>query len=78
MIKALALGARSVMIGRPYLWALAANGQAGVENVLDIIRNGIDSTLYGLGHRSIHDLSRKDVAMPEGFTRVLGAPTASR
>lgn len=78
VIKALALGARSVMIGRPYLWALAANGQAGVENVLDIIRNGIDSTLYGLGHRSIHDLSREDVVIPEGFTRVLGAPTASR
>jgi L-lactate dehydrogenase (cytochrome)/glycolate oxidase len=38
VVKALALGARAVMIGRAYLWGLAANGQAGVENVLDILR----------------------------------------
>ncbi len=43
VVKALALGARAVMIGRAYLWGLAANGQAGVENVLDILRGGIDS-----------------------------------
>ncbi len=73
VVKAVALGARSVMIGRAYLWALAANGQAGVENVLDILRNGIDATLYGLGHASIHDLSPEDVVMPAGFTRTLGA-----
>lgn len=73
VIKAVALGARSVMIGRAYLWALAANGQAGVENVLDILRNGMDATLYGLGHSSIHDLTPHDVIMPPGFTRTLGA-----
>jgi L-lactate dehydrogenase (cytochrome)/glycolate oxidase len=73
VVKAVALGARSVMIGRAYLWALAANGQAGVENVLDILRNGIDATLYGIGHASIHDLSPEDVVMPAGFTRTLGA-----
>ena len=39
------------MIGRAYLWGLAANGQAGVENVLDILRSGIDSALLGLGKR---------------------------
>ena len=38
VVKALCLGARAVMIGRAYLWGLAANGQAGVENVLDILR----------------------------------------
>lgn len=37
VVKALALGARAVMIGRAYLWGLAAAGQAGVENVLDKI-----------------------------------------
>src|SRR5680860_1089678 len=37
VVKAVALGARSVMIGRAYLWGLAANGQAGVENVLDVL-----------------------------------------
>ena len=57
VVKAVALGARAVMIGRAYLWGLAANGQAGVENVLDILRGGIDSALLGLGHSSVHDLT---------------------
>jgi heme/flavin dehydrogenase (mycofactocin system) len=72
VVKAVALGAKAVMLGRAYLWGLAANGQAGVENVLDIIRNGIDSTLLGLGKSSIHDLTADDVLVPPGFTRRLG------
>jgi heme/flavin dehydrogenase (mycofactocin system) len=72
VVKAIALGARAVMIGRPYLWGLAANGQAGVENVLDIMRNGIDSALLGLGKSSVHDLAPDDIVMPPGFTRRLG------
>jgi pre-mycofactocin synthase len=68
VIKALALGARAVMIGRAYLWGLAANGQAGVENVLDILRGGIDSAVLGLGHASVRDLTRDDVLIPPGFT----------
>ena len=68
----LALGAKAVMIGRAYLWGLAANGQAGVENVLDILRGGIDSALLGLGRASVHDLTRDDVVVPDGFTRDLG------
>ena len=73
VVKALALGARAVMIGRPYLWGLAANGQAGVENVLDIFRNGIDSVLRGLGRKSVEELSPEDVIVPDGFRRRLGA-----
>jgi L-lactate dehydrogenase (cytochrome)/glycolate oxidase len=72
VVKAIALGARAVMIGRAYLWGLAANGQAGVENVLDILRNGIDSALLGLGKASVHDLTADDVIVPAGFTRRLG------
>jgi isopentenyl diphosphate isomerase/L-lactate dehydrogenase-like FMN-dependent dehydrogenase len=60
------------MIGRAYLWGLAANGQAGVENVLDILRNGIDSTLLALGRASVAEVSRDDVIVPPGFTRELG------
>jgi len=71
-IKALALGARAVMIGRAYLWGLAAAGQAGVENVLDILRNGADSALLGLGKASVHDLNREDILIPAGFVRSLG------
>lgn len=71
--KALALGARAVMIGRAYLWGLGANGQAGVENVLDLLRMGLDSAVLGLGHASIGELSRDDLYIPDGFERVLGA-----
>jgi heme/flavin dehydrogenase (mycofactocin system) len=73
VVKALALGARAVMIGRAYLWGLAAAGQPGVENVLDIMRNGIDSALLGLGRSSIHELAPEDLIIPPGFTRPLGA-----
>jgi len=69
VVKALALGARAVLIGRAYLWGLAANGQAGVENVLDILRGGIDSAVLGLGHAGIGELTRDDVLVPAGFTR---------
>jgi isopentenyl diphosphate isomerase/L-lactate dehydrogenase-like FMN-dependent dehydrogenase len=73
VVKALALGARAVMIGRPYVWGLAADGQAGVENVLDILRSGIDSALLGLGRASVHDLVPSDLLIPDGFSRRLGA-----
>ncbi|MDF3048684.1 MAG: putative oxidoreductase [Pseudonocardia sp.] len=76
MVKALALGARAVLIGRAYLWGLAANGQAGVENVLDVLRGGIDSALLALGHAHTGDVQRSDVLVPEGFERVLGAVPA--
>ena len=75
VVKALALGARAVMIGRAYLWGLAAGGQAGVENVLDIFRNGVDSTLLGLGRSSVHELTPDDVLIPPGFARNLGLPS---
>jgi L-lactate dehydrogenase (cytochrome)/glycolate oxidase len=77
VIKAVALGARAVMIGRAYLWGLAANGQAGVENVLDILRSGIDSALLGLGKSSVRDLTPDDVVVPPGFVRRLGDPAAA-
>jgi heme/flavin dehydrogenase (mycofactocin system) len=72
--KALALGAHAVLIGRAWLWGLAANGQAGVENVLDILRDGLDSTLMALGHRTVADLRPDDVVVPPGFERRLGLP----
>lgn len=78
VVKALALGARAVMIGRAYLWGLAAAGQGGVENVLDILRSGIDCALTGLGHASVHDLSADDVVVPPGFARALGVSTDER
>ncbi|MDQ7909799.1 alpha-hydroxy-acid oxidizing protein [Phytohabitans sp. ZYX-F-186] len=61
------------MIGRAYLWGLAANGQKGVENVLDIIRGGLDAGLMGLGRSSIGELRPEDLVIPPDFTRTLGA-----
>jgi pre-mycofactocin synthase len=75
-VKALALGARAVMIGRAHVWGLAAAGQAGVENVLDILRSGIDSGLLGLGHSSVRDLSPADLIIAPAFARRLGMPQA--
>jgi len=77
VVKALALGARAVMIGRAYLWGLAANGQAGVENVIDVLHGGIDSALRGLARASVHDLVPSDVLMPADFTRALGVPSGA-
>ena len=68
VVKAMALGAKAVMIGRAYLWGMAANGERGVSNVLSILRSGMDEALLGLG-RSVHELSREDVLVPPGFTR---------
>ena len=69
VVKALALGARAVMIGRPCLWGLAAGGPAGVRNVFDVLRSGIDSTLLSLGRPSVHDLLPSDVILPPEFAR---------
>ena len=65
VVKALSLGARAVMIGRAYLWGMAASGERGVTNVLEILRQGTSETLYGLGKSS---LSPDDVIVPDGFT----------
>jgi L-lactate dehydrogenase (cytochrome)/glycolate oxidase len=75
VVKAVALGAKAVMIGRASLWGLAAGGQAGVENVLDVLRSGIESALLGLGHASTSELSPEDLIIPAGFVRRLGAPS---
>jgi isopentenyl diphosphate isomerase/L-lactate dehydrogenase-like FMN-dependent dehydrogenase len=72
VIKALALGDRAVNVGRANLWGLAAKGQAGVENVLDILHSGIDSALYGLGRNSLQGLNQADVLVPQGFIRRMG------
>lgn len=69
VVKAVALGARAVLIGRAPLWGLAANGEAGVANVLEILRAGITETLNAVARGSVAELSPADVVMPDGFTR---------
>jgi pre-mycofactocin synthase len=75
VVKALALGARAVLIGRACLWGLAAGGPAGVRNVFDVLRAGIDSALLALGRPSVHDLVREDVIVPDGFSHGLDGPS---
>src|SRR5262249_20820426 len=72
VVKAIALGARAVMIGRPCLWGLAAGRPAGGRNVFDVRRTGVDSALLALGRASVRDLERADVILPESFTHGMG------
>jgi len=57
VIKALALGAQAVMIGRPYLYALAAGGEAGVERMFDLFRAEITRDMALLGCPKISDIT---------------------
>jgi 4-hydroxymandelate oxidase len=61
VVKALALGARAVLIGRPALWGLACDGQRGVARVLALLRDEIALTLTLCGAASAAELSRHDV-----------------
>lgn len=67
VVKALALGARACMLGRPYLYGLAAGGQAGVERALAILRADIDRALALLGRPTLQDLDRSAVRVPPGW-----------
>jgi 4-hydroxymandelate oxidase len=57
IVKALAIGAQGVCIGRPYLWGLGAFGQAGVERVFDILRVETRVAMQQLGAPSLKDLT---------------------
>ena len=58
VVKALALGARACMVGRPFLWGLAAGGQAGAEQALGILRDELDRCLALIGCPRATDLDR--------------------
>ncbi|NGX16007.1 alpha-hydroxy-acid oxidizing protein [Wenzhouxiangella sp. XN24] len=63
IFKALALGADAVCIGRPYIWGLAAFGQAGVEKVLEMLKAELAMVMGQVGAVSIEDISRRHVGV---------------
>jgi L-lactate dehydrogenase (cytochrome) len=62
MLRALALGARSCLIGRAYIFGLAAGGQAGVARAIDVIRSELDVSMALCGVNSVRDVSRSVIA----------------
>lgn len=66
VLKAIALGARGTMIGRPYLYGLGALGQAGVTRALEIIARELDLTMAFCGHTDIREVGR-DILLPGSF-----------
>lgn len=58
VMKALSLGAKAVLVGRPVLWGLAAGGQEGVEKALSILKEELDLAMALSGCRSLKDLNK--------------------
>jgi isopentenyl diphosphate isomerase/L-lactate dehydrogenase-like FMN-dependent dehydrogenase len=67
VVKALALGARGVLIGRAYAYGLAAAGETGVARSIEILRSGIVRTMKLLGVASVRDLNQSYIDVPAGW-----------
>ena len=65
IFKALALGAKAVGVGRPFLWGLGAFGQAGVDRVIEILQGELKLAMGNCGTRTVADINRSYVATPE-------------
>ena len=63
VLRAVALGARGVLIGRPYLYGLGARGEAGVDQILNIVARELDVTMALCGKRDIQQVNR-DILLP--------------
>ena len=64
VLKALALGARAVLIGRPFFWGLAVDGEAGVCKVLETLRLELDRAMAYCGRTSVAEIDRSLVSLP--------------
>jgi (S)-2-hydroxy-acid oxidase len=63
IVKALALGATAVLIGRPYIWGLAAEGEAGVRHVLEMLRAEFELAMALCGCRTVGEITRAHVRL---------------
>ncbi|QBR03687.1 alpha-hydroxy-acid oxidizing protein [Paraburkholderia pallida] len=70
VVKAVALGAKAVLLGRATLYGLAADGQRGVESVLSIMKREIDTTLAQIGCPDVEQLTRDFVSTPQSHVSV--------
>jgi len=68
VFKALALGAKAVGIGRPFLWGLGAFGQAGVDRVVEIMQGELKLVMGNCGTRTVADITRAYIATPDWKT----------
>lgn len=64
VVKMVALGARAVLIGRPWAWAVAARGRSGVRHILKVLKADMDVALALTGHTSIADVDRSALYDP--------------
>ena len=64
VLRALALGARAVLIGRPLFWGLAVDGEAGVHTVLEILRRELELAMAYCGVTDVENVERSVVALP--------------
>jgi len=67
VVKALALGARAVAIGRPLFWGLAVNGAEGVHGVLELLREEVTRAMAYCGQTSVQDLEPNLINVPDGW-----------
>ena len=67
VLKAVAMGARGVYIGRAFTYGLGAMGEKGVSKALEIIQRELDLSMAFCGHRDINDVSRDILMVPKGF-----------
>jgi isopentenyl diphosphate isomerase/L-lactate dehydrogenase-like FMN-dependent dehydrogenase len=67
VVKSLALGAKAVLVGRSYIWGLAAGGEEGVFQALRILRDGVSRTLGLLGCATLAELDGSFVAVPRSW-----------
>jgi lactate 2-monooxygenase len=70
VLKALALGAKAVLVGRPYVYGLAMGGEEGVKHVLNCLLADTDSSLANLGKKSIPEISRDDLRVVQQLARL--------
>ena len=73
VLRALALGADAVFVGRPFLWGLAVNGKEGVREVLAFLRDELDRAMGFCGLTSIDQINRSVVSLPGEAGWIQGA-----